>query len=180
MPNHSFSQLALPVRSRGFSLIEVLVTMLLISLALLGTSGLQAYALKLNQGGQFRTQAVVLASDLSERMEANKAAAVAGNYVYTCPSAATVASSACGPTGAACSPSALATYDLLQWQATVASTLPQSTCSVVQTIPGNPSTYTITLAWVDRQTDTTYNAAAVSSSGTGEVLTYQASRTIFN
>lgn len=180
MRNQSFSGPVPPGRNQGFSLIEVLVTMLLISLALLGTSGLQAYALKLNQGGQFRTQAVLLASDLSERMEANKSAAVAGNYVYTCPAAATPASAACGPSGAACSPSALATYDLLQWQASVASTLPQSTCAVVQSNPGNPSTYTISITWVDRQTDTTYNSAAVSSSGTGEVLTYQASRTIFN
>lgn len=165
---------------RGFSLIEVLVTLLLISLALLGAFGLQAYALKLNQGGQFRTQAVLLASDLSERMEANKPGAVAGNYAYTCPSPAVATSSACGPGGAACSPAALATYDLLQWQATVANTLPQSTCSVVQGSSGNPSTYTISISWVDRQTDTTYNASALGSSGTGEVLTYQASRTILN
>lgn len=164
-------------RSLGFSMIEVLVTMLLISLALLGTSGMQAYALKMNQGGQFRTQAVLLASDLAERMEANRSAAVAGNYVYTCPSPPVATSTACGPTGAACVPSALATYDLLQWQATVASQLPQSTCSVVQSTTGNPSTYTISISWVDRQTDTTYDASAVS--GTGETLTYQASRTIF-
>jgi type IV pilus assembly protein PilV len=168
------------IRQAGFSLIEVLVTMLLISLALLGTSGLQTFALKLNQGGQFRTQAVLLASDLSERMEANKPAAVAGSYVYTCPSPAAASSSACSPTGGACGPAALATFDLLQWQATVASTLPQSSCSVVQTGAGNPSTYAISITWVDRQADTNYNASAVDGSGTGEVLTYQASRTIFN
>ena len=39
----------------GFSMIEVLVTLLIISLALLGTAGLQAYSMRLNQGGQFRT-----------------------------------------------------------------------------------------------------------------------------
>jgi type IV pilus assembly protein PilV len=160
-------------------LIEVLVTMLLISLALLGTSGLQSYAMKLNQGGQFRTQAVMLASDLAERMEANKSGAVAGNYVYACPIPAVATSTACGPAGAACGPAALATYDLLQWQNQVSTTLPQSTCSVVQSTTGNPSTYTISISWVDRQTDATYNASAVGASGTGEALTYQATRTIF-
>lgn len=156
------------------------MTILLISLALVGTFGLQSFALKLNQNAQFRTQAVILASDLAERMEVNKAAAVAGNYVYTCPSPAAAVSNACGPAGALCQPAALATYDLLQWQAAVAVALPQSTCSVAQTTGGNPSTYTISLTWVDRQTDTTYDASAVSASGTGEVLTYKATRTIFN
>lgn len=182
---HSKRPLPFPRKhSFGFSMIEVLVTMLLISLALLGTSGLQAFALKLNQGAEFRTQAVLLASDMAERMEANKVGAVAGSYEYTCPTAATAASTACGPSGAVCTASALATYDLLQWQSAVASTLPQSTCSIAQTVTGNPSTYTINITWVDRQTDTTYDATSassvVSTSGSGEVLTYQATRTIFN
>ena len=52
-------------RQRGFSMIEVLVTLLIISLALLGTAGLQAFSMRLNQGGQFRTQAVFLVADLA-------------------------------------------------------------------------------------------------------------------
>ena len=66
---------------RGFSMIEVLVTILIISLALLGTAGLQAYSMRLNQGGQFRSLAVFLAADLAERIEANKSSAGAGDYV---------------------------------------------------------------------------------------------------
>ena len=60
---------------RGFTMIEVLVTLVIIALTLLGTAGLQSYAMKMNQGGQLRTQAVVLALDLLERIEANNAAA---------------------------------------------------------------------------------------------------------
>ena len=54
-----------PYAQRGFSMIEVLVTLLIISLALLGTAGLQAYSMRLNQSGQFRTQAVFLVADLA-------------------------------------------------------------------------------------------------------------------
>ena len=164
---------------RGFSMIEVLVTLLIISLALLGTAGLQAYAMRLNQGGQFRTQAVFLAADLAERMEANKPGAVAGLY------AAAAANTDC--VAAACSPASLAQFDLFQWQAAVAAALPQSTTAVAQTAAGNPSTYTITISWVDRQgeaTNAAFDAAAQTGANaavaTGERFFYTATRTVFN
>ncbi len=181
---------------RGFSMIEVLVTLLVISLALLGTAGLQAYAMRLNQGGQFRTQAVFLAADLAERIEANTLGAMAGNYAKVAGNSATytkVAATNDLCLTATCAPADLATYDLAQWQSAVAATLPQSSWTVDQTVNGSaktdtqacvPSTYTITLQWVDRLTDTS-NAAAVSTSqfgsnGTGEKFSYVATRTVCN
>ena len=168
----------------GFSMIEVLVTLAIISLALLGTAGLQAYSMRLNQGGQFRTQAVFLAADLAERLEANKPGAVAGNYVVATSSVANLLSTAC--TDAACSATAMATYDLSQWQNVVAATLPQASWSVAQTTAGNPSTYTITIGWVDRRTNTTNaafdagSALGSNATGTGERFFYTATRTVFN
>ncbi len=168
----------------GFSMIEILVTLAIISLALLGTAGLQAYSMKLNQGGQFRTQAVFLAADLAERMEANKAAAVAGSYVLATSGSANALSTACSD--AACGAAALATFDLSQWQNAVAASLPQATWAVAQTVAGNPTTYTITISWVDRQGDTTNAAFEVGSqlgsnaAGTGERFFYTATRTLFN
>lgn len=156
----------------GFSMIEVLVTMLIVSLALLGTAGLQAYSMRLNQSGQLRTQAVFLAADLAERMEANKAAVVAGSYNLPTSNTANVLSTAC--LDAACTQSNLAAYDLSQWQNAISSSLPQSSWQVVNA-GGNPSTVTITISWVDRRADTTYGAA-----GTGETFSYTATRTIFN
>ncbi|MEI8031442.1 MAG: type IV pilus modification protein PilV, partial [Comamonadaceae bacterium] len=173
---------------RGFSMIEVLVTLLVISLALLGTAGLQAYAMRLNQGGQFRTQAVFLAADLAERIEANKSGAMAGNYDKVAGDAATykvvlVTNDLC--LTANCAPVDLATYDLAQWQSAVQATLPQSSWTVQQTVNGSaktdtqactPSTYTITLRWVDRLTDTKYetavSASQFGSNGTGEKFSY--------
>ncbi len=175
-------------------MIEVLVTLLIISLALLGTAGLQAYSMRLNQGGQFRSLAVFLAADLAERMEANKAGATAGSYVLanttgaTYLAGATAVSSAC--VTSACSASALAAFDLSQWQSAVAATLPQSSWSVALTQAASgtqtQSSYTITIGWVDRRSNTT-NAAADSGSafgsnaaGTGEKFSYTANRTLFN
>ena len=169
---------------QGFSMIEVLVTLLIISLALLGTAGLQAYSMRLSQGGQFRTQAVFLAADLAERMEANKPGSVAGAYVVANSNVAVTPSTAC--VDAACAAAALAAFDVAQWQNAITTTLPQSSWTVAQTVAGNPSTYTITISWVDRLSDTS-NAAfdagsqfGVNAAGTGERFFYTATRTIFN
>ncbi len=174
----------------GFSMIEVLVTLLIISLALLGTAGLQAYSMRLNQGGQFRSLAVFLAADLSERMEANRASALAGDYVVASTvganflAAAAAVSTACVTT--ACSAAELAAYDLSQWQNAVAASLPQSSWSVAQTVSGSQSTYTVTINWVDRKTNANSAAADANSSfgsnaaGTGEKFSYTSSRIFFN
>lgn len=168
----------------GFSMIEVLVTLLIISLALLGTAGLQAYAMRMNQGGQFRTQAVFLVADLAERIEANKPAAVAGSYQVGNTNVAAAPSTVC--VDAACGPTALAGFDLAQWENAVVAALPQSSWTIAHDGPANPITYTITVGWVDRQVDTTKAAhdagsqLGTNAAGTGERFFYTATRTVFN
>lgn len=66
--------------NRGFSLIEVLVAVLVLSIGLLGLAALQATSLKSNDGAYLRTQATILSYDLFDRMRANRAAAWAGDY----------------------------------------------------------------------------------------------------
>ena len=165
----------------GFSMIEVLVTMLIISLALLGTVGLQTYALRTNQGGQFRSQAVFLVADMAERIEANSVAAVTSTaYVQSTSSTPDTILNATCSTGT-CSPTDLAAYDLSQWKNAVFSTLPQSEWTVTRTVTGNPSVYTIKVSWVDREERVTYGAtASKSASGTGDKMSYTATRTVFN
>ena len=184
MTRFQLQQASLRRSQHGFSMIEVLVTLLIISLALLGTAGLQAYSMRLSQGGQFRTQAVFLVADLSERIEANKAGAVAGLYAQALRTVPGPASTAC--TGGLCRTEALAAFDLVQWENMVAATLPQASWTVTQTTAGNPSTYTIAVGWVDRRADTT-NAEPDATSGlgsnaarTGERFFYTATRTVSN
>jgi type IV pilus assembly protein PilV len=181
--------------ARGFSMIEVLVTLLIISLALLGTAGLQAYSMRMNQAGQFRTLAVFLVADLAERIEANKPAAVSGLYVVAESSAPVAANAVC--LNGACDASTLAGFDLAQWQNIVSTRLPQSSWQVcvdanrdsvcdAGVVPSNPINYLIRISWVDRLTDKTDAASDASSSvgqnaaGTGERFFYSASRAIFN
>ncbi len=64
----------------GFSLLEVLIALLVLSVGLLGASSMQLSALNNNQGAYSRFQAVNIANDLSERMHANVAAVDSGLY----------------------------------------------------------------------------------------------------
>jgi type IV pilus assembly protein PilV len=156
----------------GFSMIEVLVALTIISIALLGSAGMQLRAMQLGQGSQMRTQAILLADDLAERMEANKTAAVkAGLYVVAETSTAPTSPPACTT---ACAADDMAALDLYQWQTLVPTLLPQSSWAVRQAVAGNPSTYEITVKWTDSRGDKANRTDAADVT-----FSYVATRTIF-
>lgn len=78
------------VRERGVGLIEILVAVLILSLGLLGMAGLQANALKVNQGSHARSQAVMLSYYMLDALRADRSGAVGLNYNMptTCSAAA--------------------------------------------------------------------------------------------
>ena len=57
----------------GFTLLEVLIALLVLSFGLLGLAALQAYSVKANQSANFRSQATALASMMLDNMRANRA-----------------------------------------------------------------------------------------------------------
>jgi len=65
---------------KGFSLIEVLITVLVLAIGLLGLASLQANSLVGNQQSYMRSQATSLAYDMTDRLRANKRAALDGDY----------------------------------------------------------------------------------------------------
>lgn len=156
------------VKQHGFSMLEVLITLVIIAIALLGTAGLQLYAMRMGQGGQYRTQAIFLASDITERMEANKAEAVLGSYAVAATSAVGAAATLCD--GAACSSPQLAAWDINQWGTNLTNVLPQpswqicidadsnAVCDPVP-VAANPITYRIVISWTDRSNVKTISSA---------------------
>jgi type IV pilus assembly protein PilV len=171
MKNNIRVNSSLRARQQGISLIEVLISIIIIAIALFGTAALQLSAMKLGQGGVLRSHAVFLAQDIAERMEGNVAAAIAGSYVVTTTGTAPVLDLTCQ--AGACTQAQLATYDISQWANLVSSALPQSTWSITRTVSGNPSTYVIVISWTDRRTktsDTTIGGIADSYTLTRTVL----------
>jgi type IV pilus assembly protein PilV len=64
---------------RGFSLLEVLITLVVVAIGLLGVAGMQVTSIKLNRVAETRSSGVVYVSDILDRMRAN--ALNAGKYV---------------------------------------------------------------------------------------------------
>lgn len=56
----------------GMTLVEVLVTLVIISVGLLGVAALQLTTVRNNQDAYVRSQAAMLASDMLDRMRANR------------------------------------------------------------------------------------------------------------
>lgn len=106
--------------SRGMSLLEVLVAIVILSLGLMGLAGLQAASLRNNQTAYYRSIATQQAYDMADRMRANLAGVRAGNYSdldNTIP-----ADPACFATG--CSVADMAITDHRQWNTNNAVLLP--------------------------------------------------------
>lgn len=106
-------------RQRGFTLIEVLVALMVLSLGLLGLAALQTVGLKYNNQSYQRTQAVLQAYDIIDRMRANKDNNATVNATYDNVSLSSQPSSPdCGSSTLSapyCSQTDMANYDIYSW-----------------------------------------------------------------
>jgi type IV pilus assembly protein PilV len=145
----------------GFTLIEVLIAMVVLSLGLLGMAKLQGTALMQNQNSYYRSQATQLAYDIADRIRANGVEAAktsTSKYITLTPSTA-LEKTACGTVSTTCTPAFMAENDLYQWNQQVVAILPMGSGFV--NVSGN--VYTITLQWDDNRdgtVDTTSTGSA--------------------
>lgn len=123
---------------RGFSLIESMVALLVLSVGLIGIAALHTRGLSANRTAVYRNIAVSLSADMTDRIRANRVAGTAYN--------GTGASKGCD-TGTSCSSSDLALHDLFLWEALVQSMLPNGDGTVAADATTDPITYTITVTW---------------------------------
>jgi type IV pilus assembly protein PilV len=115
---------AWPSRVRGFSLIEALVALVILSVGLLGVGQLMLVGLQTGSSALLRTQAVYLLGDMMERIRANPDARDA----YDCATYAPAPTErGCAPSGVParqCTARELAEDDLARWQEQVRQALP--------------------------------------------------------
>ncbi len=139
-------------QSRGITMIENLVALLVISIGLLGLAGLQASTLRNATDATYRSTAVQQAADMVNRITVNTAGAVAGSYnaiLPTPPAPATFCDAA------TCTGPQLAVFDAWEWNTANVNMLPSGGGTVVGApiaIPSpNPSLapilFTVTVRW---------------------------------
>lgn len=119
----------------GTTLMEVLVSLLVLSFGLLGIAGVQSVSLRNNQAAYFRTQATMLTSEIIERMRGNKVAVENADY----DNVAGAATAACF-TAAGCTAAQMADQDILDWSTNVAAALPGGVGVVCLDSTGNDGT----------------------------------------
>ncbi|MBL8268258.1 type IV pilus modification protein PilV [Steroidobacter sp.] len=126
---------------RGFTLVEILVTVVLISVGLLGVAALQLTTLRGNQEAYVRSQASILAADILDRMRANPIAFRNGAYDVDFNGTGTGAGQAFN--------------DLTTWQQTINTTLPGGAENAAgrivrtQALSGR-HIVTVTIRWIQR------------------------------
>lgn len=100
----------------GFSLIEVLVAVLVVSIGLLGVAGMQLVGLKGNQQSFSKNQAAHHAQAILEKMRGNPAGVSANHYIFNSAtySCAHEPAQNCGQSGVTCNPEQIANYDLFR------------------------------------------------------------------
>jgi type IV pilus assembly protein PilV len=122
-------------RCRGLTLVEVLVTVIVLAFGLLGLAGLQVVGLKNNTSAYHRTQATFLSYDIIDRLHANAVAAEAGNY--------DVAFGSSAPAGG----NGLISAEISEWKGTLARELPSGDGAIDCT--SNSPVCNISVRWDD-------------------------------
>ena len=124
-------------RIRVFSIVEMLVALVVLSVGMLGIAGLFVYAMLSGTSSIYRTQAVNLAADMADRIRANQQ----GNVAY----AAAAADNDCET--ADCTPAQIAADDLAGWTGQLTAALPAGSGAVAVAGAAAPFTYSITVSW---------------------------------
>ena len=129
-----------PVTHAGTSLIEVLVTVTVLSLGAVAMAGLQTTALKLGQSAYQRSQAVSLSYQILDAMRSNRQAALAGGYDWRLGD----------PPMASVPVTPLAQRDLQLWLRAVASAL--EPYNGLGGVARTENHFEVTIRWEDRYT----------------------------
>ena len=131
-------------KSAGFSLIEAMVALVVISVGMIGIAALYTQGLAASRVALSRTAAVNLVSRMAEDIRVNPL----GQGAYNGGPPGT--NNHCDPStggGVACTPDQMAGHDLFLWNNEIQQVLGANATGTVAFAAGTPPTYTITVAW---------------------------------
>ncbi len=138
------------MKNQGFTLIEIMVAMLVLSIGFLGLAGLQATSMRNNNSANVRSIASLQVYDIVDRMRSNPLGVSQGSYnnLTGIPNNAP----SCGA-GSNCNPASIAQMDNFEWNTANATLLPNGQGTVSG--GGTGSVFTVTLRWDDNRTGAT-------------------------
>jgi type IV pilus assembly protein PilV len=125
----------------GFTLIEVLIALVIMSVGMLGIAGLYVHSLQAGRTSMLRHHAITLAGDVADRIRANPRAGADYALAGT--------DNNCVDGGINCTPAEMAANDIDLWDQQAVDTLPTGTVTVVYNNGVVPPTYRITVAWTE-------------------------------
>lgn len=130
---------------RGFTLLEVLIALVVLSIGLLGIAALQGVGLRTSHGAHLSAQASLLAYDMADRIRANPQNLATYDGFATDSIDCTLATPA----------SPLATADLGEWACAVQALLPGGSGTIAGVAVGGTTAnrYTISVEWEDLQVE---------------------------
>jgi type IV pilus assembly protein PilV len=137
----------------GFTLLEVLIALLVLSVGLLGIGKMMLLSARANDSAYMRSQATALAYTMLDAMRANRAASLSQGYdtAQVVPIQLACASAAPG-----CTSGQVAQNDTFLWNQSLATALPNGAGTVVTVTAPDGSTgadnvtATITVTWSDK------------------------------
>lgn len=124
---------------RGFSLVEVLIALIIMSVGMLGIAGLYVQSMQAGRTSMLRHNAVTLAGDVADRIRSNPRA---GN-AYT----GAGADNGCVNGTASCSEAEMAAQDVLLWKAQADNSMPNGDVTITFDNTVVPPDYTIAVTW---------------------------------
>lgn len=146
MPYRNHTKIGKIRKQHGFTLLEVLIALLVLSIGLLGLAALQTTSLRSNQMASMRTLATYLSYEMTDRMRVNPDDVAASNYQ--------IAADATPPT----TPTTRAGQDIVEWRDMIDARLPGGTGSIVRCGGCDPIIHTITVYWDENRSGSTGTA----------------------
>lgn len=157
-------------RAQGFSLIEVLIALVILSVGLLGIAAMVSVSMKSRSSSYLRTQALALGSAILDRMRANHATAVTGGYNITVDASTPFSGAAqnCNGSSNTCTPAQIAAMDMYDWNEDLVNLLGYGQASnvsyYISTLPvGQFTQVQVIISW----NDTTANSAISGATNSG-------------
>ena len=151
-------------RAPGFTMLEVLISIFIMTIGLLGLAGLQIQAQQAELESYQRAQALILVNDMADRVNANRRAAGCYNFTTTTASGAPFAGGGSGNSAPVCGPygtietRARANADMTEWHDTLNGAGEQLSGAQVGAMIGargcvsldtsvTPNQYRVSVAW---------------------------------